>query len=122
MYADVNVPLPQTDSAFIIPKTSVVTSTEKVFIIRIKDGKAQWVDVQKGLESGTNMEVYGKIDVGDQIVTNASEEIRDGSPVKMGKVKSEDANEANGKVESGPSGDSTSKVNATKKDGTKSKK
>jgi len=122
MYADVNVPLPQTDSAFIVPKTAVVTSTEKVFIILVKDGKTQWVDVQKGLEAGDNMEVYGKINVGDQIVVNASEEIRDGLPVKIGKAKPNDGNESNGKVENGPLGDSSSKVTATKKDSTKNKK
>ncbi|WP_461453263.1 efflux RND transporter periplasmic adaptor subunit [Mucilaginibacter sp.] len=107
MYADVNVPLPARDSSYIVPKTAVVTSTEKVFIILVKDGKAQWLSVQKGLESGPNIEVYGKINPGDEIVVNASEEIRDGSPVKIGKAKVEDANEANGKVESGPQGDST---------------
>jgi len=116
------VPLPQTDSAFIVPKTAVVTSTEKVFIILVKDGKTQWVDVQKGLEAGDNMEVYGKINVGDQIVVNASEEIRDGLPVKIGKAKPNDGNESNGKVENGPLGDSSSKVTATKKDSTKNKK
>jgi membrane fusion protein (multidrug efflux system) len=119
MYADVNVPLPQTDSAFIVPKTAVVTSTEKVFIICVKDGKAQWIDVQKGLESGANMEVYGKIAVGDQIVVNASEEIRDGSPVKVGKTKPDGGNDANGKVESGPLGDNTKPA---KKDSLSTKK
>ncbi|WP_158988928.1 efflux RND transporter periplasmic adaptor subunit [Mucilaginibacter sp. L196] len=84
MYADVNVPLVQSDSAFIVPKTAVVTSTEKVFVIRVKDGKAEWLGVQKGLESGDNIEIYGKIDAGDQIVKAATEEIRDGSPIKIG--------------------------------------
>jgi len=84
MYADVNVPLPQTDSAFIVPKTAVVTSTEKVFVIRIENGKAQWVNVQKGLEAGDNIEIYGKINPGDQIVKTATEEIRDGSTIKIG--------------------------------------
>jgi RND family efflux transporter MFP subunit len=83
MYADVNVPLAQTDSAFIVPKTAVVTSTEKVFVIRVKDGKTQWVNVQKGLGSGDNIEIYGEINPGDQIVKTATEEIRDGASVKI---------------------------------------
>jgi len=83
MYADVNVPLAQSDSAIIVPKTAVVTSTEKVFVIKVKDGKAEWVNVQKGLESGDNIEIYGKINPGDQIVKAATEEIRDGSPIKI---------------------------------------
>ena len=106
MYADVNVPLPSNDSTFIVPKTAVVTSTEKVFIIRIKDGKAEWVNVQKGLEAGDNIEVYGKLNPGDQIVKAGSEEIRDGSTVKISnaKVAATDNNEGNGKDVSGPTG------------------
>jgi len=105
MYADVNVPLPSNDSTFIVPKTAVVTSTEKVFIIRITNGKAEWVNVQKGLEAGDKIEVYGKLNPGDEIVQAGSEEIRDGSTVKIGKAKAEgDTNEANGKDMSGPTG------------------
>ena len=121
MYADVNVPLPSNDSTFIVPKTAVVTSTEKVFIIRIKDGKAEWVNVQKGLEAGDNIEVYGKLNPGDQIVKAGSEEIRDGSTVKIGKAKTEgDTNEANGKDMNGPTG--TVKPEKTDSAGTKSAK
>ena len=82
MYADVNVPLPSRDSAFIVPKTAVVASTEKVFVIRIVNNHAQWVNVQKGLESGDSMEIHGDIKPGDELVKAASEEIRNGSPVK----------------------------------------
>lgn len=82
MYADVNVPLPARDSSFIVPKTAVVASTEKVFVIKVVNNRAEWVDVQKGLESGDNVEVHGDIKTGDQLVKAASEEIRNGSPVK----------------------------------------
>jgi RND family efflux transporter MFP subunit len=121
MYADVNVPLPQADSAFIVPKTAVVTSTEKVFVIRVKDGKAQWVNVQKGLEAGDNIEIYGKINPGDQIVKAATEEIRDGSTIKIGSGKQgagDDSNESNGKVMNGPTGN----VKPEKTDSSKTKK
>jgi RND family efflux transporter MFP subunit len=91
MYADVNVPLPSRDSAFIVPKTAVVTSTEKVFVIRIVNSRAEWVNVQKGLEAGDSMEIHGDIKPGDELVKAASEEIRNGSTVKKdsGKKASE---------------------------------
>ena len=82
MYADVNVPLPARDSSFIVPKTAVVTSTEKVFVIRVVNNHAEWIDVQKGLESGNNIEVHGDIKTGDELIKAASEEIRNGSPVR----------------------------------------
>jgi membrane fusion protein (multidrug efflux system) len=82
MYAQVDVPLPSRDSTLIVPKTAVVTSTEKVFVIKVVDGHAQWVDVKKGFESGNMMEVYGKLHPGDFVITQATDEIRDGSVVK----------------------------------------
>jgi membrane fusion protein (multidrug efflux system) len=83
MSAEVDVPLPTSDSTIILPKTAVVTSTEKVFVIKVVDHKAVWVDVKKGGVSGDQQAVYGgDLKVGDQIVKNASEEVRDGATVK----------------------------------------
>jgi membrane fusion protein (multidrug efflux system) len=91
MYADVNVPLPSTDSAFIVPKSAVVTSTEKVFVIKVISHHAVWVNVQKGLSAGDNIQIFGNVKPGDEIVKTATEEIRDGSPVKDGLAKIDDA-------------------------------
>jgi len=82
MYAQVNVPLPSRDSAFIVPKTAVVTSTERVFVIRVSNRHAEWVEVKKGFQSGDQMEVYGSLKQGDNVVKQATDEIRDGSAVK----------------------------------------
>lgn len=91
MYADVSVPIPSRDSAYIVPKTAVVTSTEKVFVIRVVNSRAEWVDVQKGRESGDDMEIHGNIKVGDQLVRAATEEIRNGSNVRNGPADSKTA-------------------------------
>jgi len=82
MYADVNLPVPSRDSAFIVPKTAVVTSTERIFVIRVIDHKAEWVNVKKGAQTGDNTEVYGDIKTGDKLVKQANEEIRNGAVVK----------------------------------------
>ena len=81
MYADVDVPLPSKDSTFIVPKTAVVTSTEKVFVVRVVNHKAQWVEVKKGFQSGDKTEVYGDLKLDDKLVKAATDEIRDGSDI-----------------------------------------
>ncbi|BAU53472.1 Multidrug resistance protein MdtE precursor [Mucilaginibacter gotjawali] len=81
MYADVNVPLPSHDSTLFVPKTAVVTSTEKVFVIKVVNHRARWVEVKKGVQTGDVMEIYGNLEKGDQVVKKASDEIRDGSAV-----------------------------------------
>jgi len=83
MYADVNIPVPSRDSVIILPKSAVVSSTEKIFVIRVSNNKAQWVEVKKGAASADQLEVYGDIKPGDQIVKTASDEIRNGSNVRV---------------------------------------
>ncbi|MGZ3943420.1 MAG: efflux RND transporter periplasmic adaptor subunit [Mucilaginibacter sp.] len=87
MYADVDLPIPSRDSAYIVPKTAVVVSTERVFVIRVNNNKAEWVDVKKGFQSGGNMEIYGNLKPGEQIVAKANDEIRDGQPVRVNNAK-----------------------------------
>ena len=41
MYATVKWPVQRTQPALYVPKTSVVTTTERTFVIREKNGKAQ---------------------------------------------------------------------------------
>lgn len=82
MYAEVQIPMASNDSTFIVPKTAVVTSTEKIFVIRVADKRAEWVDVKKGRESKGQIEVYGNLRAGDLLVQTASEEIRNGSEIK----------------------------------------
>jgi RND family efflux transporter MFP subunit len=82
MFAEVNVPLPGGDSTFVVPKTAVVTSTEKVFVIKVVNHKAQWVDAKKGFSSGDMIQVYGDLKADDKLVKVATDEIRDGSTVK----------------------------------------
>jgi membrane fusion protein (multidrug efflux system) len=86
MYAEVNLPMPASDSSFVVPKTAVVSSTEKIFVIRVVDNKAEWVDVKKGREADNKMEVYGALNPGDNLVKSATDEIRNGSEIKDTKV------------------------------------
>jgi membrane fusion protein (multidrug efflux system) len=79
MVAEISIPLPARDSAFIVPKTAVVNSTQGVFVIKSLNGKAQWVSVKKGREIDTKTEVYGNLLVGDTLVESANEEVRDGA-------------------------------------------
>ncbi|HAL83498.1 MAG TPA: efflux RND transporter periplasmic adaptor subunit [Mucilaginibacter sp.] len=81
-FAEVNVPMPSRDSAFIVPKTAVVMSTEKVFVVKVVNHRAVWVDVKKGFQSGDLMEVYGDLKTGDKVAKQATDEIRNGSEVK----------------------------------------
>jgi len=79
MVAEVNLPLPANDSTFIVPKSAVVNSTESVFVIRVVNNKAEWVDVKTGRENNGTIEIYGKLNPGDLLLRTATDETRNGS-------------------------------------------
>ena len=62
-----------------MPKTSVVTTTERTFVIRNQNGQAEWVDVKKGVADGDLLEVSGNLKAGDMVVRRATDEIRPGT-------------------------------------------
>ncbi|MGD0578885.1 MAG: efflux RND transporter periplasmic adaptor subunit [Bryobacteraceae bacterium] len=82
MYPIVKWPVRRSRPALFVPKTSVVTTTERTFVVRDVNGHAQWVDVRKGAVEGDLVEVLGDLKAGDMIVRRATDEIRDGTPLQ----------------------------------------
>ena len=82
MYPTVKWPVRQSHAALWAPKTSVVTTTERTFVIRDRSGHAEWVDVRKGVEQGDLVEVFGNLQPGDMVVRRATDEIREGAALQ----------------------------------------
>src|SRR5437870_9523754 len=82
MYARVKWPVRSTKPALYVPKTSVVTTTERTFVIRDKNGKAEWVNVTRGAADGDLVEVIGPLQGGDKVVKRANDELREGTPLR----------------------------------------
>jgi RND family efflux transporter MFP subunit len=81
MYPTVNWPVRSSQQAILVPRTSVVTTTERTFVIRDKNGRAEWVDVRKGPGDGELIQVIGPLKPGDLVVKRATDEIREGTPL-----------------------------------------
>ena len=82
MYAEAVWPARRAKPSILVPPTAVVTTTEKVFVIRNTDGKAEYVPVAKGAAAGDLLEVFGALAAGDKILRRGSDEVRAGSPLK----------------------------------------
>jgi RND family efflux transporter MFP subunit len=77
MYPTVRWPVRSSEQALFVPKTSVVTTTERTFVIREKNGRAEWVNVQKGPADGDLIRIIGPLQPGDRVVKRATDEIRE---------------------------------------------
>ncbi len=81
MFPEVAWPVRRPKATLFVPPSAVVTTTERTFVIRVRDGKAEWVNVRRGATVGDLLEVFGEIQAGDQVVRRATDELRPGTPV-----------------------------------------
>ncbi|UYQ94065.1 efflux RND transporter periplasmic adaptor subunit [Chitinophaga horti] len=79
MVAELQVSLPATDSAYVVPSSAVLTSSEGVFVIKVNNKKVEWVPIKKGREADKKVEIFGDLQASDTIVKEATEEVRNGS-------------------------------------------
>ena len=81
MYPEVLWPVKKSRPSLLVPPTSVVTTTERTFVIRVRDGTVEWVTVTRGAPAGDLVEVFGPLKEGDVIVRRGSDELREGTRV-----------------------------------------
>ena len=77
MFAEVVFRLNGTRDALSVPKSAVVTSTERKYVLVVRNDKVIKVDVSTGNESPEKIEVYGLLQAGDQVIMNANDEIKE---------------------------------------------
>ncbi|WP_454802793.1 efflux RND transporter periplasmic adaptor subunit [Mucilaginibacter phyllosphaerae] len=82
MYAEVKIPMLSGAKSLVVPSSAIVRSTERKYVIAVKDGKAKLVDVKEGLAGKEDTEVFGALTAKDRIVLNAGDDIKDGDPIQ----------------------------------------
>jgi membrane fusion protein (multidrug efflux system) len=83
MFAQVSLDLTNDKKEFIVPQTAVTGNSKNVFVIRIDQGKTEWVPVEKGRQDAGNVEIYGNLKEGDQLVSNGTDELKNGTHVRI---------------------------------------
>jgi membrane fusion protein, multidrug efflux system len=82
MYADVLFDSKGNPDALAVPKSAVVTSTERKYVLVVRDGKAVKVDVSTGNQDDKSVEVIGALRPGEELIANADDEIKEGQRIK----------------------------------------
>jgi membrane fusion protein (multidrug efflux system) len=76
MYADVLLYSKGNLQALYVPRSAVVTSTERKYVLVMENGKPTKVDVTTGSQTADKIEVYGKLAAGDKVIINANDETK----------------------------------------------
>lgn len=81
-FAQVQWPVSRPGPSLFVPSASIASTTDRTFVIRVRGGRTEWVDVRTGLTSGALVEVFGELRAGDEIVGRGSDELRPGMDVQ----------------------------------------
>jgi multidrug efflux pump subunit AcrA (membrane-fusion protein) len=76
-------PIRRPGPSLLVPSGSVASTTDRMFVVRVRNNKTEWVDVKTGLTSGPLVEVFGALTAGDEIATRGTDEIRPGTDVQV---------------------------------------
>src|SRR5213082_2609631 len=87
MYPEVQWTVRRPQPSLLVPPTTIVTTTERTFVVRVNNGVAQWVNVSRGARVGDLIEVFGALKDGDTIVRRGTDEIREGARVNIQPAK-----------------------------------
>jgi len=82
-FADVKLDVNRNQPSLLVPFPAVVTTLEKKFVIRVNNGTTEWVDVSQGLNLTDKIEIFGKLNEGDTLVSKGNEELKPGTKVAV---------------------------------------
>ena len=87
MFAEVQWPVSRAQTSLFVPRTAVVRTSERQFVVRVRNGVAEWVDVRRGELTGEVLEVFGDLRAGDDVVRRGNDEIRPGTKITVTAAK-----------------------------------
>jgi membrane fusion protein (multidrug efflux system) len=83
MFVSAKLPVTAMAGSIYVPQSAVVSNLERTFVIKFEQGRAQWLDVQKGDTNAGQIQIFGNIAEGDTILRTASEDISMNEPIQV---------------------------------------
>ena len=87
MYPEISWPVRRKQPTLFVPATAVASTMEKTFVIRIKGGAVEWVDVKLGASTPDGVEVFGALAEGDVVAARGTDELKPGTTVNTKDAK-----------------------------------
>jgi RND family efflux transporter MFP subunit len=81
MFPEVLWPVHRTAPTLFVPTSAVARTTEATFVVRIRNGNPEWVNVRTGEVEGKLVEIFGDVHQGDEVAIRGTDELRPGTRV-----------------------------------------
>jgi len=75
-FCEVSWPVRRAYPTLFVPASAVATNLARTFVIRVSNGRADWVDVKTGGTTGKLIEVFGSLREGDEVAVRGTDELR----------------------------------------------
>lgn len=89
MLPEMQWPTTRPHPSLFVPPTAVAATTERSFVIRVRDNTVEWVDVKRGASMNIKgvdlVEVFGDLSSGDLIAVRGTDELRTGTKITIKK-------------------------------------
>jgi RND family efflux transporter MFP subunit len=83
MYADVAWPVSRRTPSLFVPPTAIVQTTARTYVIRVRAGRAELVNVTRGVSAPERTEVFGALAAGDTVLRRGVDDVADGDSVSV---------------------------------------
>jgi RND family efflux transporter MFP subunit len=80
-FSQVLWPVERPYATLFVPSSAVASNQQRTFVVRVRGGKTDWVDVRTGVATGRLTEVFGDLSAGDEVVLRGTDEIRPSTAV-----------------------------------------
>lgn len=77
MYTEVVLPLKGSTQALLVPASAVVRSTEKKYVVAVRNHHTKWIDIEEGNHHNDSTEVFGRLQAGERVIAPATDEIKE---------------------------------------------
>ena len=80
-YCQVEWPVHRLYPTLVVPMSAVASDLERTFVVRIRNSRAEWVDVRTGVSTLDGVEIFGDLQEGDQVALRGTDQLRPGAQV-----------------------------------------
>jgi membrane fusion protein (multidrug efflux system) len=82
MYAEVHIPMLTGAKSLLVPNNAIVRSTEREYVITVKNDQANLVDIKEGLVGKDSTEIFGDLNANSKIVLHADDQVKQGDDIR----------------------------------------
>lgn len=81
MFPEVAWPVRRSGETLFVPQSAVARATDQSYVMRVRNGRIEQVNVKTGATMGDQTEIFGDLNAGDQVAVHPGDELRPGLAV-----------------------------------------